>query len=653
MQRKKGLLIAPAFPADSFWSYKYVIKYSARKAAFPPLGLVSFAAMMPQDEWDFELIDLNVELPSDGQLNRRIQEATAVFVSAMSIQRESLVELLDGPAKGTDTPWVLGGPMASTYRDTILNPHTEAEKALHDGLDYLAWGEATPWIEPLNRALEERPVHSAETPQLFIPERVLNEPSGSRKYLQDKEIFKPLDNVPPPRWDLIDAQNYRSMMIQTTAGCRFRCNFCDIVQFNGGFARAKDKAAVGKELQAILDTGFRGGVFTVDDNFVSEPEAMENILEGMIEFQRANNYPFHFFTQASIDLGKDNLSHLIPLMRQAGFTHVFLGIENPDPEALKGMNKIQNIKTKPEDTVRLLHQHGIEVSAGFIYGTDVDTRQTADLIVDFVKGNSIFSSMTGKLTPMPHTPLYTELKEQGRLLEGNDDINNVNENLQYEPIMGPKNLHDGFSHILASLFNRKAIYERARGMMERVDTHIFTHRTVGRREGYAAMRFFFKQIVRGQGEYFNFLRHAFQRDRTLLQRTRAEAKSFAKFWEDIAASAKGQIELDASSVKQFAHMLDYAHEALVRFSRDRGLSEVRDYVHGVRESISKGSITLESAQAVYEKAMDYCDARKRMLEFPGVSIIKAFELSIMGSHYRTVAGNVLAHGDAESMHMQI
>ena len=653
MQRKKGLLIAPAFPADSFWSYKYVIKYSARKAAFPPLGLVSFAAMMPQDEWDFELVDLNVEMPSDGQMHRRIQEATAVFVSAMSIQRESLVELLDGPAKGTDTPWVLGGPMASTYRDTILDPHTEAEKTLHDGLDYLAWGEAPPWIEPLNRALEERPVHSAETPQLFIPERVLNEPSGSRKYLQDKEIFKPLDNVPPPRWDLINAQNYRSMMIQTTAGCRFRCNFCDIVQFNGGFARAKDKAAVTTELQAILDTGFKGGVFTVDDNFVSEPEAMENILEGMIEFQRANNYPFHFFTQASIDLGKDTLAHLIPMMRQAGFTHVFLGIENPDPKALKGMNKIQNIKTKPEDTVRLLHQHGIEVSAGFIYGTDADTRQTADLIVDFVKGNSIFSSMTGKLTPMPHTPLYTELKEQGRLLKGNDDINNVNENLQYKPIMGPKNLHDGFSHILASLFNRKAIYERARGMMERVDIHIFTHRTVGRRESYGAMRFLLKQIMRGQGEYLKFLKHAFQRDRTLLQRTRAEATSLAKFWENIAASAKGQIELDASSVKQFAHMLDYAHEALVRFSGDRGLAEVREFVQSVRESIGKGSIALDSAQSVYEKAMDYCDARKRMLEFPGVSIIKAFELSIMGSHYRIVAGNVLVHGDSESMHMQI
>ena len=130
MQRKKGLLVAPAFPAASFWSYKHVMKYAARKAAFPPLGLVTFAALMPED-WDLTLVDLNVESPSVGKLRRMIQEADAVFASAMSIQRDSLVELLSGAAAGTDTPWVLGGPIASTYRDTILEPHTEAEMVLH------------------------------------------------------------------------------------------------------------------------------------------------------------------------------------------------------------------------------------------------------------------------------------------------------------------------------------------------------------------------------------------------------------------------------------------------------------------------------------------------------------------------------------------
>ncbi len=659
MEQKKGLLIAPAFPADSFWSYKYIMKYIKQKAAFPPLGLVSFAAQMPQDEWEFELVDLNIQTPSSRDLRRKIQQADAVFASAMNIQRDSLVELLDGPARGTTTPWVLGGPMASTYRDTVLEPQTETDRILHDGLDHLVWGEAEPWIEELNRALHEQPEHSDATPRLFIPERVLDEPSGSRKYLQDKTIFKPLENIPAPRWDLLDVNNYRSMMIQTTAGCRFRCNFCDIVQFNGGFARAKDKATVIQELQAIYDTGFRGGLFTVDDNFVSEPADMEYILEGMIEFQRKHNYPFQLFTQASIDLGKEGLAYLIPLMRQAGFTAVFLGVENPDPEALKEMNKIQNVKTKPQDTVSMLQRQGIEVYAGFIFGTDVDTRQTADLIVDFVKGNSIFSSMTGKLTPMPHTPLYIELKEQGRLIEGGDARNNVDETLQYHPIMGPEQLQEGFSHILSSLFNRQALYERALSMLEQVDLHIFRgRRPLGHRESFAGVRSFITQGLRGRNgyldsEYFKFIKNAFQQDRKLLRENRSEVRSLAQFWEHIAFSAREHIELDAHSVKQFTHMLDYAHEALVRYGVDKGLTDVSDFVHHARESIGKGDMALEQAQSVYDQAMGYLEAKSKMLRFPGFSLVRAFELAILGSHYQIVVDNVLASGDAESLYMPI
>ncbi len=139
-------------------------------------------------------------------------------------------------------------------------------------------------------------------------------------------------------------------------------------------------------------------------------------------------------------------------MKRAGFMAVFLGIENPDPDALKEMNKIQNVKTAPQQTIAQLQRHGIEVYAGFIYGSDADTRQTADLIVDFVKDNGILSAMTGKLTPMPHTPLYVELRDQGRLVEDGDASNNIDDSLQYKPVMSPHDLQAGFSHILTSLF---------------------------------------------------------------------------------------------------------------------------------------------------------------------------------------------------------
>ncbi len=646
MRMKKGLLIAPEFPADSFWSFKYVMEYIRRKAPFPPLGLLTFAALMPQDEWEFELVDLNVERLSSQKLRKKIQDSDAVFTGAMNVQRDSLVDLLKGPAQGTDTPWVLGGPLASTYRSSIMDPRNEMDAVLHQGLDYLVWGEASPWIAELNRRLEEAPKHSDESPFLFIPERVLNAPEASRKYLQDRSIFEPFDGLPSPRWDLIEVGHYRALMLQTTAGCRFRCNFCDIIQFNGGFPRAKGGIDVTRELQAIYDTGFRGGVFTVDDNFVSEPKAMEEILDAMTEFQRQHDYPFEFFTQASIDLGKESLAYLVPLMQQAGFATVFLGIENPDPAALRQMNKIQNIKTAPKDTISLLQKHGIEVQAGFIFGADTDTPQTADTIVDFVEKNGVFSAMTGTLTPLPHTPLYVELKEQGRLLEADLACNNVDDTVQFKPMMGLDNMQNGFLHILESLFSPQAMYGRAERLIGRLDAHIFRNSHLDMGQVSAALRSLARQSLSGvwtqeQRGYFHLLKRAAQLDKQFLRDIRTEARNLGSYWDKVGVAAKNYIELDGQDAKRFAEMLSYAQDALVRRRPDMGLTEVQDFVQRVREAVAQGVLPRAEAQSVYEAAREYLQTKRALFQFPGSHLVKAFELSIIGIHYGTVVEHVL------------
>ena len=646
MRMKKGLLIAPEFPADSFWSFKYVMEYIRRKAPFPPLGLLTFAALMPQDEWEFELVDLNVERLSSQKLRKKIQDSDVVFTGAMNVQRDSLADLLKGPAQGTDTPWVLGGPLASTYRSSIMDPRNEMDAVLHQGLDYLVWGEASPWIAELNRRLEEAPKHSDESPFLFIPERVLNAPEASRKYLQDRSIFEPFDGLPSPRWDLIEVGHYRALMLQTTAGCRFRCNFCDIIQFNGGFPRAKGGIDVTRELQAIYDTGFRGGVFTVDDNFVSEPKAMEEILDAMTEFQRQHDYPFQFFTQASIDLGKESLAYLVPLMQQAGFATVFLGIENPDPAALRQMNKIQNIKTAPKDTISLLQKHGIEVQAGFIFGADTDTPQTADTIVDFVEKNGVFSAMTGTLTPLPHTPLYVELKEQGRLLEADLACNNVDDTVQFKPLMGLDNMQSGFLHILESLFSPQAMYGRAERLIGRLDAHIFTSSHLDMGQISAALRSFARQSLSGvwtqeQRSYLHLLKRAAQLDKQFLRDIRTEARNLGSYWDKVGVAAKNYIELDGQDAKRFSEMLSYAQDALVRCRPDMGLTEVQDFVQRVREAVAQGVLPRAEAQSVYEAAREYLQTKRALFQFPGSHLVKAIELSIIGIHYGTVVDHVL------------
>jgi len=143
---------------------------------------------------------------------------------------------------------------------------------------------------------------------------------------------------------------------ETTVGCRFRCDFSDIIQLNGGLTRSRTLETVRDDLGALLTLGYRGGVFTVDDNFVGNPEAIESILHVMIDFQRTHGYPFSFYTQASLDLGSAKLAHLLPWMKAAGFPEVCLGIENPDPAALARMNKKQNLKVGIGETVRAIQQ---------------------------------------------------------------------------------------------------------------------------------------------------------------------------------------------------------------------------------------------------------------------------------------------------------
>src|SRR5918997_1804385 len=165
----RGLLLYPEFPASSFWSYRHIMPMVGAKAAFPPLGLLTFAALMPA-HWSFELIDLNVDRPTDEELRERIAASDAVFVSAMSVQKRSLVEVLSGPARGLDTPWVLGGPYPSSYRSHILEPTTPSDEVLCRGLDILVWGEAGQWIPTLDRLLgTERARHTDEPPHLLIP----------------------------------------------------------------------------------------------------------------------------------------------------------------------------------------------------------------------------------------------------------------------------------------------------------------------------------------------------------------------------------------------------------------------------------------------------------------------------------------------------
>lgn len=639
--RRKGLLLVPEFPSDSFWSYRYVMRLIGRKAAFPPLGLLTFAGYLP-DSWDLELVDLNTRAPSAAALRAKISRADAVFVSAMSIQKRSLVTILEGPARGLTTPFVLGGPLASSYRDQIREAVSESDRVLHDGLDMLVWGEATGSTTELLEWLDSAPVHDPCTPRLLIPALVAAAEPASREYVNDRSIFRPLDDVPLPRWDLVRVSDYHSMMIQTTAGCPFRCDFCDIIQFNGGFNRPKAPATVRRELEAILATGYRGSVFSVDDNFVGQPTATSEILDAITAFQREHGYPFTFYTQASVNLGAPKLRPLVGQMKEAGFNAVFLGIENPDEEALRRMNKKQNLKVDIPEAIEAIQAAGIEVYAGFIFGSDSDGPTTVDRIVDFVKRTRIFTAMTGMLTPIPHTPLWERLRRDGRLQPAEYSGNNTDDEVQFIPLrMTPEEMRRGIHDILTRLFNPSESYRRAMDMLRSVQPHIFNGRRFQPRYVWGAVVSFWKLGVRRlDPAYFRLLWEARCLDRRRYRETRREARNVARLARGLEREGRLQ-DPDRSRLQELA---GYAEEYLVRFRPEERLEQVRTWAADVRTRVRLGALSAEDARAVCDHARRYLTFQMRRYRFPGIALERAIEAAIKSLHYQAVMRAVVGQG---------
>ena len=100
----KILLVYPKYP-DTFWSFKYALKFISKKATHPPLGLLTVAAMLPE-EWEKRLVDMNTVSLKDKDL----KWADYVFIGAMTVQKESVREVITR-CKRAGVKTVAGGPL--------------------------------------------------------------------------------------------------------------------------------------------------------------------------------------------------------------------------------------------------------------------------------------------------------------------------------------------------------------------------------------------------------------------------------------------------------------------------------------------------------------------------------------------------------------
>ena len=646
LPKKKGLLIAPKFPEHTFWGYDYIMPWLGRKTIFSPFGLLTFAAYMPSN-WDLEMVDLNVQQPSDEELRNKIAKADALFTGGMSIHRPALTAILDGPARETGTPVVFGGPIASTYWRNIVNPTNSANKSLKKGIDVLVWGDSQNCIEAIVDSVETRKVHDDKDPILLVPDRIVAEAPESYKYLLDRNIFKEFENVKSPRWDLINHNDYLNLGIQVTAGCPFRCEFCDIIKFTGGRTRAKSTEDIYMELQAIYDTGFRGRVFAVDDNFIGGGvETTTKIVNALTEFQRKRGYPFTFLTQLSTNLGKPEFSKVIPKLSHAGYDVVFFGIENPDPIAQRAMNKIQNTQVDIPATIGRVQARGVDVMAGFIFGNDTDTPKTAKEIINYVNNVPIFTAMTGALGVLPGTKLYERLQKEGRLDgDSGGEWNNMDDDVPFEPkLMTREQMKEGVHEILRGVFDLNNSYSRAKKALEATPEHImYGDSDFSMKTFMTAVKSIWYQGIKPLDMgYFSVVGKGFALDWRRAREAKVNLRRLETFGNTLS-NANGKVELDESSRGLLTQMVDHAYDGMVYYKTDRTLGEIDNFIYSIKNQLNEGASNLlsEDALEIYNSARMALKKRVMAHSKGFVSTTSAFAYAIWAHHYGRVKDYVV------------
>ncbi len=419
-----ALLIYPQFP-ETFWSFKHALKFLGKRAAQPPLGLMTVAALLPR-EWKKRLVDTNVE----GLRERDLNWADVVLLSGMHIQRESLVEVVERcRARGLRT--VVGGPIASSV------PAAELKA------DHVVIGEAENLIGDLARELE----------------------AGTARHVYQAPERPEMKTSPLPDLGLIKMKRYSTMTVQYSRGCPFNCEFCDIIEIYGRRPRTKTVEQVLAELDQLLAAGWRESVFIVDDNFIGNKARAKELLRAMAEWRRETAARFDFITEASLNLADD--PELMQLMKDAGFRSVFLGVETPDESGLIASNKLQNTRRSLLESVATIQSYGMQVMGGFILGFDTDKEDIFERMVEFIQKSGIPIAMVGLLQAMPGTQLFHRLRREGRIVDAGGGNNTFCDRLNFLPRMDSAKLVEGYHHVLKKIYSCETYYDRVKIYLSR------------------------------------------------------------------------------------------------------------------------------------------------------------------------------------------
>jgi len=352
-------------------------RFSNKKAFMAPLHLATIAALTPDDievdVWDESARGL---IADSTEFNGDYDLVGVTGYTANTLRAIAIAQVF----RKRGIPVVVGGPGVSS-----------APEDYRDYFDILFIGEA-----------------ELTWPQFIADWKASNH---RREY---RQITPPdIDISPLPRWDSIDVAEYICGAVQTTRGCPFDCEFCDVIYLNGRRPRHKPIDKVLQEVQALQGLGIQS-ILLSDDNFTGTPRFAKELLAELISLNNSFEEPLNFQTQLTIDVAKDD--EMLELLADANFGRLLIGIETPNKESLLEARKIQNYRLDLIEACKKVQSYGISIRATMIVGFDHDDISIFDEHFDFLQEACIAVPGINILTAPMGTKLWARLKKDERAL---------------------------------------------------------------------------------------------------------------------------------------------------------------------------------------------------------------------------------------------
>jgi len=376
---KNILLVAPEFEAPG-WEVKN-LPFLQVKTFIVPLHIATVAALTP----DGVEVDL-----WDEAVHGRIDEETTfgkeydlVGITSQTLSLERAKDIAQVFRK-RGIPVAIGGAGVST----------DPERC-RDDFDILFIGEA----------------------ELTWPQFIADWKTGS--YQKEYRQTTPPDLAlsPPPRWgsiaNQIQMQSYLLGAVQTSRGCPFDCEFCQVTHLFGRQMRYKPIDRVLEEITTLERLGMNTIVFC-DSNFAGNSRYTKELLRELISLNNSFEKPLRFQTDVTINVAQDE--ELLELLADANFNILLIGIESPNAESLKECEKVQNLRGDLVEDCRKIMSYGIAIGAAMIVGFDHDTSDIFDQQFEFLQEAYIPAAMINILKAPQRARLWERLLKEGRLL---------------------------------------------------------------------------------------------------------------------------------------------------------------------------------------------------------------------------------------------